>query len=654
NGRFYGDFLKFEVSPDGNHLIVPDTNNAIFWIDVTTGARVDTITGLGKCWFLRYSGDSTKLVTVAYATPCVAWQVDVATRAVTDQLTVTGYSLSSIDAAANADAGKMFFGTGNNTSTLVDFVDDDFVTFTQTYSAFWVGVSPDHSLAISGQYRFSVIDFATETLRGQHQGNSQYFGAISPVEYRAASFDPHRHEGVYFYDYSTTTPTYRGTTVSGEAPEGDAPHRVKLSPDGSIAIATNVLSDNFTVFNTATMQVETIIPLGDRPQDIAFTSDSRWAVVCGLNGNKVGVLDLSDFSMTEVSVGTGPATVVITPDDSFAYVGNISTNNVSVVRLAGPSSQVVATVPCGTIGIVWGSYGVWSGLGMSPDGRHCLVAASFDDQVKVIETESNTVVAELAVGDFPLCIEFDSTGEYATVTNYLAGTYSVLHVDGSSSSVVGTFPAGQYPMRLAYNRALDQMGIGNYGGKTVTIANPRTGQLINTLSYSSYGALADVAFDPDGAPVVLTASTGNVLGHVHLGSDHVELPAVPSEFDYCPSAALCAVSGPGPDFVTFIDWSPSGRAEVTPVRPRSLPRLALGPSPCRERLVARLELPRAGRAEFELRDAAGRRVGATVARALLPGMQSVGLDTRDLPAGIYTCVCRLDGSTISGRFTVLH
>ncbi len=651
NGRFYGQFSEFEVTPDGSHIVAPDTAPQLLWVDAATGVKDDTLAGIGDCWFVRYSGDSSKLITANYDNPCKVWQIDVASHQVTDSVVITGYTLMTVDAAVNMDGSKAYLGTSNNTSTLVKFETSDFVTFSQTYTAFWLGVSPDRTKAIGGQYRFSVVDFESEQLLGQHQGNAQYFGAVSPVGSGVASFDPQRHEGVYFYDYTNPTPDYRGTTNSGEPPEGDAPHRVKISPDGLTAIATNVLSDNLTIINTVTAAVETILPLGSRPQDIAFTSDSRWAVACGLNGNNVGIIDLDDNSMTTLPVGAGPATVVITPNDSFAYIGNIGSNTVSAIRLDGPSSSVIASIPCGVIGIVWGSYGVWSGLGMSPNGRYCLVAVSFDDVVRVIDVASNTVVDTLAVGDFPLCIAFDSTGDYATVTNYMAGTYSVMHIDGASSSVVGTFSSGQYAMRLAYNRALDQMGIGNYGAKTLTIADPRTGALIQNISYSSYGALADVAFDAAGQPVVLTASNGNSLGMVHHGSDHVELPAVPSAFDFCPATSMCAVSGPGPDYVSLVDFSTQGQAEVkTPQTPGL--RLHAAPNPCRSATLLHLngESQNHPTAVLRVYDPQGRLVRSE------SGVRTshYRLDMGNLPAGIYFARISCGGRTADAQIVLTH
>lgn len=651
NGRFYGQFSEFEVTPDGSHIVAPDTAPQLFWVNTATGAKDDTLAGIGDCWFVRYSGDSTKLITANYDNPCKVWQIDLATHEVTDSVVITGYTLSTVDAAVNMDGSKVYLGTSNNTSTLVKFETGDFVTFSQTYTAFWLGVSPDHSKAIGGQYRFSVVDFASEQLLGQHQGNAQYFGAVSPVGSRVASFDPQRHEGVYFYDYTNPTPTYRGTTISGEAPEGDAPHRVKLSPDGLTAIATNVLSDNLSIIDVVSATVETILPLGDRPQDIAFTSDSHWAVVCGMNGNNVGIVDLSDNSISEVAVGTAPATVIITPNDSFACIGNISSNTVSVIQLDGSSSQVIATVPCGEIGIVWGSYGVWSGLSMSPNGRYCLVAVSFEDLVRVIDVAAKEVVAELPTGDFPLCVAFDSTGDYATVTNYQAGTYTVMHIAGDSSSVIGTFSSGQYPMRLAYDRVNDRMGIGNYGAKTLTLADPRTGDLLQSISYAAYGPLADVAFDSDGNPVVLTASVGDFLGHVHHGSDHVALPAVPSEFDFCSATSTCAVAGPGPDYVSLVDFSSQGQAELRKLQATSF-KLQATPNPCRSATVLQLTTGPLGHspASLCLYDTQGRLVGAESEIRT----SSHALDFRHLPAGLYFARVSCGARKAEARIVLTH
>ncbi len=566
NGRNSFSFTSFVVTPDGASLIVCNRTDSMFFFNTSTGLADDTLTGIPDGAHVALSGDGTQVVAINLTNPLNVQRIDIASRTITGSVDFTGHTYGwATTVGVNGDGSKAFVSLSNNMSGIGRFATSDFVTFSNTYSAFWIGVSPDHSYAISGQYRFSIIDFASESVRGQHAGNSQDRGAVSPVGSRAIGFDYARHEGIYFYDYTNPTPTYRGTTNTGEPPEGDAPRRVAITPDGSRAVVTNVLSDNITIIDLTTFSVDAIIEnCGDRVQNVAITSDGNWAVACGMNSNTVKIIDLTTNTIVaDVYTNSRPGVVSITPDDNYAYVGNISSNTVSVVELNGAASTEVAEVSCGVIGVVWACYGVLSDVEVSPDGAHCLVAASFDNQVRVISTSSNTVVATLTVGDFPLQIAFNSTGEYAIVTNYFSDNFSVIHVNGASSSVVGTYGYGDDgPLRIAYNAADDEIGIGHYYNKTVVNVVPETGAFISRDSYTSYGSLIQVAFDDTGAPLVLTMSDGTNPGHIHGGNDVIVLPASPSFFDFNDIVDKAIITMPGPDYATVIDWSLTGIEEI--------------------------------------------------------------------------------------------
>jgi YVTN family beta-propeller protein len=567
NGRSSFSFTSFVVTTDGNYLIVCNRADTMFFFNTTTGLAEDTIAGVTDGANVALSGDGTQVVAINLSNPLNVQRVDIASRTITGSVDFTGHTYGwATTVAVNVDGSKAFVSLSNNMSGIGRFATSDFIELTNTYSAFWIGVSPDHSLAISGQYRFSIIDFASETIVGQHIGNSQDRGAVSPIGMRAVGFDYARHEGLYFYNYyASSPPSYRGTTNTGRDPEGDAPRRVAITPDGSTAVVANVLSDNITIIDLNTLTVDTIIPnCGDRVQNVAVTSDGNWAVGCGMNSNSLKVIDLSTNSIVaDVYTGTRPGVVSIGPGDTLAYVGNISSNTVSVVRLQGAASYKITDISCGVIGVVWACYGVLSDVAASPDGGHCLVAASFDDQVRVISTATNTVVATLTVGDFPLQIAYNDSGDYAIVTNYFSDNFSVIHVNGASSSVVGTYGYGDDgPLRLAYNAALDEIGIGHYYNKAVVNVVPETGAFISRDSYSAYGSLIQVAFDDTGAPLVLTMSDGTNPGHIHGGTDVIPLPASPSFFDFNDGVDKAVITMPGPDYATVIDWSPTGIEEI--------------------------------------------------------------------------------------------
>ncbi len=657
SGRNYVDFTDFEVTPDGQHLIVGDRLGNVFFFNTQTGAIDYTVTDVIDCVKLSLSGDGTKAIATNVQNPTTIYQIDLASHAVTGTVLLSGLSLSmSYDAAVNQDGSKAFVAVSGNQSAIVRFPTSNYVLIGSTYTPFWIGVSPDHEYAVGGQFRFSIVSFASETVVGQLQGNAQCFGSVAPVGRRAGGYDPCRHEGIYFYDFTTpSSPVYRGTTNAGEEPEGDCPRRVAITPDCTKAVATNVLSDNAAIINLQTYEVEALLPMGIRVQDVAITPDGRWAVACCFGSNTVKVIDLANNTVAvEVPAGTSPGVLSLSPDGTRAYVGNISSNTVSVIALAGPASYKITDVPCGEIGVVWASYGVSSDVEASPTGAYVLVAVSFDDVVKVIDTATNTVVANLPTGDFPLQIAFEATGEYATVTNYLAHTYTVMRIAGAASSVVGTFSSSgnQYPLRLAYRPDNDQIGIGFMSTKRLVMINPRTGAIQSTQSYGAYGSLIGVAFDPiDGEPIALTQSTTSVPGHLHGRGDIVPLPAVPADMGYAASGdRVAAAAMPGPDYVTFVRWGTTGVPEVVTV-PLSAPALILAPRPQPLRGEGRVEfsLARAREVRLDLIDVAGRLVAPVTSGNFAAGRHEVEIASAGLPAGVYQLVLRSAGEVLASR-----
>ena len=549
-------YTGFEVLPDGNHLIVGDCFSNVLIFNVTTGQIEHTIPGIELCWTIGISGDGTKAIAVSDTDELIAYQIDLQTFEVTATVEIANYSLSTFEIAVNQDGTKAYAGITGNSSAILKFETSDHVIFSNTFTPFWIGESPDHSQAIGGQNRFSIIDFETETMLGQYQGIPTSYGVTSPTGFKAVGYDTGRYEGLHFYDYSNpNNPSHLGSTISGLDPEGDAPRRVAISPNGTKAVVANPLSGNASIINIETNEVEAILEIGDRVQEAAITSDSEWAVVTGFNSNSVKIINLNTNEIAaDVLAGSKPTTVCISPDDSFAYVGNVSSNSVSVIALDGENSYELTEIPCGTIGLVWAAKGVTSDIACSPNGDYILVPASFDDSVEVISTETNQVVASLPAGDFPIQLDFNADGTYAIVTNYFDDTITLMFIDGANSSVVGNFPVGDGPLRMDYDPVNNVFGIANYYDHTVTIINPENGSIINTLSYANYGDILQIIFDENGDPIVLTSSTGDVYGRLHQGEEIIELPAVPTYFEYNPSTQTAVVVMPGPDFVTVINW----------------------------------------------------------------------------------------------------
>lgn len=559
-GRSSFKFTRFGVSPDGAYLIVGNGVDEVLFIDTMTGEAAYSVSGIPDCNTINLSGDGTKTIALSfsYTTNILnVYQIDNTSHNITGTVEVTGYFLSTNEVGVNADGSKAYIGISNNSSAIVKFATSNFTVFTQTYTAFWIGTSPDHNYAVSGQFRFSIIDFENEVIADYNWGNSQDFGCISPVEFKVVGYDPLRYEGLYFYDCSDPENIeLKGKELSGYPPEGDTPYRIAISQDGTKAVTSNSLSANMSIINLATYSVDTIIGLGENCDAIGITHDSQWAIMGGYDLNTIKIIDLSTNEfVTSVLTGQRPMMVAIAPDDAMAYIGNLKQNSVSFVELDGVNSGEVADIPIGVIGLSWAAFGVRSSVEVDPSGQYVLVAASFEDQVQVIDIEQQQIVAEIPIGTFPLKIAFNDTGEYAAVTNYNSSSFSIIHVDGVNSSLVGTYSSnGNYPMRLAYNPFNDEFGIVVYDTKKVINVNAQTGVINSTDNYSQYGSPIMIMYDVEGKPLVLTIGSGDVPGYLVRENEAVELPATPTYFDYCAQTHTAVVNMPGPDYVSVIEY----------------------------------------------------------------------------------------------------
>jgi YVTN family beta-propeller protein len=91
-----------------------------------------------------------------------------------------------------------------------------------------------------------------------------------------------------------------------------------------------------------------------------------------------------------VEVGTVPYGVAITPDGEEVYVANYADNNVSVIDTQTNIVALAANV------------GKWPvGVAITPDGKYTYVANNGDGTASVIDTETESV-STVSVGSGPV------------------------------------------------------------------------------------------------------------------------------------------------------------------------------------------------------------------------------------------------------------
>lgn len=645
SGRFYYTWYQYLVSADDNYLITSDYENNILLFDTETGVVSDTIQDVYNITEMNLSGDGDRLIAVTYANPAIVHQIDMETMQVEIAVELTGVGIWGNGVAVNPDGSKAFLGVNGNQTALVRFETGDYTFYPSTQTAFWCDNSFDHAYAISGQYRFTIFEFDTELIKGFYWGINQYLGAASPNSYHAVGVDPARYEGPAFFDYTDPADvTFMGRMPSGEIPEGDVPYRAAVAPDGSKAVVVNNLSENVSIIELEDYTVEAILDMGENCNAVAITHDSKWAVAGGYDLNTVKIIDLETNELvTTVGTGQRPGMIAIAPDDSYAYVGNIKSNSVSFVKLDGANSVNEKTIPVGVIGLSWAANGVRSAVEISPTGEYILVAASFDDNVKVIDTEAQEIVATVTTPDFPLQIAFNGSGSHAVVTHYYDNSYSVIEVDGANTSLITNMPCpDDYPVRLKYNEAKDEISIVHLGsGKTILNIEPETGDVISQNSYPLYGSPLQIDFDFDGLPLVLTSPTEDRNAALLYNDEVYELPASPIHFGYSvdQQVAVVAEGGGGPDYVTVVDWMNTGlddQLQLRPVTYRPCYITGITPNPANNQAMVSFWISPEISGDAQLSIAEGN--GQTIRSIDIESNGTKGeilIDLSDLKAGLY-------------------
>jgi YVTN family beta-propeller protein len=184
--------------------------------------------------------------------------------------------------------------------------------------------------------------------------------------------------------------TSNNTVVGTPITVGNGPVAVAVTPKNGqyVYVANSNLSNTVSVIDTATNTVVDTINVGGSPAGVAVTQDGKHAYVTA--PGYVSVIETgANKEVAKVTAGL-LAGVAVTPNGKYVYVANKPINNVLVIDTT--TNKVVATVTVG---------GLPTGVAVTPDGKHVYVANQYTNNVSVIDTTTNKVVATVMVGAHP-------------------------------------------------------------------------------------------------------------------------------------------------------------------------------------------------------------------------------------------------------------
>jgi T5SS/PEP-CTERM-associated repeat protein/YVTN family beta-propeller protein len=316
-----------------------------------------------------------------------------------------------------------------------------------------------------------------------------------------------------------------------------------LAPDQTISIAGNV------TFGPTASTVITVTPpgggtvfvqgtvalsgqLGVTLSGGSFTPGTQYTLLqsgAGLNGTTFSSVNI-DYPQGQGFIpqvtydadhvylyleptGTPTPTPTSTPCAVLAYISNADSNEVSVIDTS--TNTVVAAVPVGNSPF---------GVAIKPDGTRAYVANAFSSDVSVIDTSTNTVVATVGLANSPYGVAITPDGGRAYVTNPTSNGVSV--IDTSTNTVIATVPVGSVPYGVTITPDGGRAYVTNNQEDSVSVIDTSTNTVIATVPVGTfpYGAAVNpngsrvyIANEFNGDVSVIDTSTNTVIATVAVG-----------------------------------------------------------------------------------------------------------------------------------------
>lgn len=225
---------------------------------------------------------------------------------------------------------------------------------------------------------------------------------------------------------------------------GDRPTRLAVQPDGKYLWVGNnshkAEHSGVTVIDIATSKRAAQIATGRGHHEIAFSDDSRTAVVTNREDGTLTVIDVQTFKKVQtIKTGSTPLSVAYSELSKAFYVTDGKDGTITVIDGAkhAPLKTITAKPGLGPLRFSW-------------DGRWGATTNISEDKVYLIDASSNELVHELAAGVQPYQVIFTRAFAYVRALGSERVTMINLSSLGAGKQpIVQSFAAGSAPPKLA-------------------------------------------------------------------------------------------------------------------------------------------------------------------------------------------------------------
>ena len=180
-------------------------------------------------------------------------------------------------------------------------------------------------------------------------------------------------------------------------PVGSVPKVVEVTPDNKFLLAANWCSYTLSVISVSTEKVVKTIKIGRYPRGIAISNDSKLAYVAEMGGNRVHVINLEDFSVSYITIGSNPRAIVLSPDNTKMYVTmNLSGKVASWDLLGNKAGKTVKTGEAAR------------SLAISADGLNIFVVNYKSNTISKVRSSDMKMLESIKTCNQPIGVTYDT------------------------------------------------------------------------------------------------------------------------------------------------------------------------------------------------------------------------------------------------------
>jgi len=225
---------------------------------------------------------------------------------------------------------------------------------------------------------------------------------------------------------------------------GSRAHVVAFTNDERQAWIANIAEDNVSILDISTLRIVGTLPTGKGPTGLAFSRDGRYAYVSNQGDKTVAVVDTVTHAVVKrIPVGTNPHFLTLGPDGRV-WGCNTGSNDIYVIDPG--TQQVVASFQVGPSPqqIAFGFKGLLGPLAY-------VTVAGFN-KVLVLDADPKRLrlIDEIEVGDAPNGIAANPQGTRLFVVHERSNDLRV--IDTGTNRVIAAVPVGMKPIRVVVSK----------------------------------------------------------------------------------------------------------------------------------------------------------------------------------------------------------